>query len=438
MFRMFCFALFMLCPLSAEYAHALTVKDVRVGLKTDHTRIVFDLDAPAKYNIFTLSDPSRVVIDIPSASWRVPQKKTMKNTFIRDIRYGQYTAETSRIAIDVNGTASVKKHFILDPDRYGSYRLVVDIKHATIAYNAGDLSRQSLSQKKKKALQNNITVTTGETLTFSETAGNDNKNRPVLTIADTPALRPVPQMKPDRRTGAKATIQKDKPLIVIDPGHGGVDPGAIAANKVYEKDVVLKLAQNLKMKLDATGRYRVKLTREDDRFIKLRDRVKFARNHDADLFISLHADSLGSHDTHGSSVYTLSDKASDEETAQLAARENRVDLIGGVDLNVADEDVANILVDLAMRDTQNHSNYLANTVVAKFKAGKIDTLRTAHRSAGFAVLKAPDIPSILVEAGFLSNAQEAKRLNTPAYRSQIANALTNAVNTFFDARIAAQ
>jgi N-acetylmuramoyl-L-alanine amidase len=224
---------------------------------------------------------------------------------------------------------------------------------------------------------------------------------------------------------------KQKPLIIIDPGHGGVDPGAIGANGVFEKHVALALSKELKKQLEASGKYRVKMTRNDDTFIKLSNRVKYARKHQGDLFISIHADSLRDSNVSGASVYTLSEKASDAQTAKLAARENKADLIAGIELEVEDEAVMDILIDIARRDTQNQSKFFANTLVKDFNSNSIKTLKRPHRYANFAVLKAPEIPSVLVEAGFMSNKKEANKLNTSTHRKKIASALKQGIDTYF-------
>lgn len=242
---------------------------------------------------------------------------------------------------------------------------------------------------------------------------------------------PIPFRKPDYQTKAQKMVQGWKPLIVIDPGHGGKDPGARAHNGQREKDIVLKLSKELSRHLESTGRYRTMLTRSDDRFIKLRERVNIARRAKGDLFISIHADSIPDKDVTGASVYTLSEKASDAQTAKLAARENKADLIAGVDLSHEDKDVANILLDLVTRDTTNQSKFFANQTVDNFKRNGVKTLSSPHRHAGFAVLKAPDIPAILVESGFVSSHQEVQKLNDPDHRQKIVRALADSIDSYF-------
>ncbi len=230
----------------------------------------------------------------------------------------------------------------------------------------------------------------------------------------------------------KPIVKQRQPLtIVIDAGHGGKDPGAIAGDGTREKNVTLAMVLHLKKELIHRG-YKVALTREKDAFIPLRGRVQIGRKNKADLFISIHADSLPqkSSNTRGASVYTLSNTSSDKETAALAARENRADIIGGIDLSGEEADVANILIDLAMRDTMNQSKKLANSVVLAFNKNNMKMLNPPHRFAGFAVLKAADVPSVLIEIGFLSNEEEARALMTRSYQDRLANTISDAVDDY--------
>lgn len=220
------------------------------------------------------------------------------------------------------------------------------------------------------------------------------------------------------------------PLIVIDAGHGGNDPGAIGKNGTLEKQIVLEYAKTLKAKLLKTKKYRVMLTRSDDHFIMLRKRIEIARKAGAALFISLHADSGSDDSARGLSVYTVSEKASDKEAEALAARENKSDIIGGMDLSHERADVADILISLAQRETMNNSALLADLLVIEL-GKKVDMLPNPHRFAGFAVLKAPDIPSVLIETGFISNKKEEKLLKTKSHRDKVASGIVAAINSYF-------
>ena len=230
----------------------------------------------------------------------------------------------------------------------------------------------------------------------------------------------------------QVAARRGKPhLIVLDPGHGGIDPGAIGYSGVYEKEIALATAHDVARRLQATRRYQVKMTRTDDEFIHLEDRVAFARAHGADLFLSIHADALPEAGVRGASVFTLSEKASDKEAAELAASENKADLIGGVDLSRHEPVVSEILFDLARRQTNNLSIRLARNLVAEL-GREVRMLNNSHRSAGFVVLKAPDIPSALVELGCLSNRVEDGLLQQGPYQRKLAGSLVRSINDYFD------
>lgn len=246
----------------------------------------------------------------------------------------------------------------------------------------------------------------------------DKPHRLVLDVVPLPSKALAPPPKP--------YIYK----IVLDSGHGGKDPGAIFEN-IKEKDITLHLAQELARQLRKTGRYDVFLTRTEDKALALADRVAFARAKKADLFISLHADSISKPFIRGTSVYTLSEKASDAQTADLAAKENRADSIAGLDLTLEDPQVASILIDLSLRDSTNKAGFLAESLIKSFAQKNVAVLENPHRYAGFAVLKAPDIPSVLIEAGFLSNKEEAKALSDPKHRAHLASAMFEGIDTYF-------
>ena len=220
-------------------------------------------------------------------------------------------------------------------------------------------------------------------------------------------------------------------LVVLDPGHGGVDPGAIGFSGVYEKDIALATAREVARQLEATKRYRVRMTRSGDEFVPLQERVAFAHAAGGELFLSIHADALPNAGVRGASVFTLSEKASDKEAAELAARENKADLIAGIDLSRHEPVVSEILFDLARRQTNNLSIRLARELVSEL-GHEVRLLNNSHRAAGFAVLKAPDIPSALVELGCLSNKEEERLLRLAAYQKKLATGIVRSVNDYFD------
>ena len=390
-FYFFVFFLILLSHQSAGWA--LDVTSVRFGNHTDKERAVIELSAPTKFRAFVLQSPDRIVLDMPDFNWKVGNIQKSSGSFVKDVRFGALGGKQGRVVIEVSQPVILKSAFSIEKGSGQPDRVVIDFSPAT-----AEMMKASSSQ----------------------VLGHLDKNS---SVDD-------PSTKPQKNKSDNKSKSKNRKLIIIDPGHGGQDPGARGANGMYEKSIVLAVGLELKKQLERDG-YRVEMTRSSDVFIPLRDRVKFARKKGGDLFVSLHADSISRSDVTGASVYTLSDKASDKETEKLAERENKSDLIAGIDLSHQEGDVADILIDLAARDTMNQSRYLAKTVIRSFDQTGVKTLDDKYRSAGFAVLKAMDIPSILVEMGYLTNRQEVERLSTSAYRAKIASALKDSVDNYF-------
>jgi len=249
--------------------------------------------------------------------------------------------------------------------------------------------------------------------------------------------RPAEPKKTDRDAGAKAGDQR--PLVMLDPGHGGIDNGTTAPGGEMEKSIVLDFALSLRDKLEKTGKYQVAMTRSDDRFVPLAERVRMARAQSAALFISIHADALAKHEgeARGAAIYTLSETASDAEAARLAEAENKADVIAGVDLSAEPDEVADILIDLAQRETKHFSVHFAKTLL-----GELKTSARLHKhpikSAGFRVLKAPDVPSVLIELGYVTSRQDLKLLTSESWRARATDSIVQAVHTFFAKRLAGQ
>ena len=402
------FLIFMFAFLIAAPSWALSIDQVRFGVHSNKTRLVLDLSHSSDFRVFVLPEPYRMIIDLPDFAWQAGAIAAPPGSHVKAVRHGSLQPGISRIVFDMQQPVGVRSAFVLPGGSGKPDRLVIDFS--------------SIPPSSFRAEMNNVhgTLTAGNpaAVTYDDSAFRTATSAPLTSSSG--GAPPIPPRK------------VKKPLVVIDPGHGGVDPGAIGANKKFEKHIVLALAKELKKKLEETGEYRVLMTRDDDRFIKLGDRVKFARQYEADLFVSIHADSLERPNVRGASVYTLSEKASDAQTEKLAAQENRADLIAGVDLSVEDEEVANILVDLAMRDTMNQSKFFAGKLVDTFRAGSLNVLDSPHRHAGFAVLKAPDIPSVLIEAGFMSNRAEADMLASDAYKTKFARTLKKGIDSYFE------
>jgi N-acetylmuramoyl-L-alanine amidase len=256
----------------------------------------------------------------------------------------------------------------------------------------------------------------------------------IWPIGQAAARRPAEQRPPSARKPPLA--RKHLRVVALDPGHGGADPGAVSPHRIYEKDITLAAARELARQLDATGRYHTVLTRRGDIFVPLHARVARARASRPELFLSIHADTLPDHTMRGLSVYTLSNEASDRATAVLALRENRENFVAGVQLSRQPREIGAILFDLARRQTDNLSLTLAHAIVAELGRA-VPLLEKPHRSAGFAVLTAPDIPSALVELGCLSNPQDEELLRQPGYLRRLARGLAQAIDDYFAARTTA-
>lgn len=379
---------------AAAESATVAVKDIRLGVTAERTRLVLDLGAKVDFDIFLLDRPRRVVVDLPSLAW--PTDQPTVDGLVQKIRFGQFTADKSRLVVDAKGPVRVEKSFLLPPSSGLPHRLVIDL------------------------------VKTGN----KEFADQVAKDRAAKRSAKKAAPAPTPfTLKPRKQANSK-------PVIVLDAGHGGVDPGALG-RKAREKSVTLNFTRELAKQLRKTGKYKVYLTRNRDIYIPLRQRVNIARKHNADLFISIHADAIKRKNVRGMSIYTLSETASDKEAAALAKKENQSDIIAGIDFADQPPEVANILIDLAQRETKNLSVKFANMVVDNAR-GKTGLLDRTHRFAGFRVLKAPDVPSVLIELGFLTNRSDEKQLLSTAWQRKVAGALVNSVNGFFNAsRLAA-
>lgn len=409
----------------AAPAGATIVSDIRVADHDSRTRIVIEIDTAVPFSVFTLADPYRVVIDLPEVGWRLPAEPLPQNVGLMErLRYGLFKRGNSRLVLDVGGAVKVVRAFRLTPGETPQHRLVIDL--------AATGRQAFMAGVRKPAL-----VVAADSEGKDDAPASQSAKSSLSAAASAPmakatsAALPVspfgqPPRKPDAGGRAAAKVR----TIVIDPGHGGVDPGAIGPSGVYEKYITLAMAKEIRRQLNATGRYKAVLTRDRDIFIRLRDRVQIARDAGADLFVSIHADTIPNRSISGPSIYTLSEKSSDKEAADLAEKENKADLIAGVDLTNESPDVTTILIDLAQRESMNRSAHFASGLIKEI-GRETKLLRNTHRFAGFAVLKAPDVPSVLLELGFLSNKKDEKSLNSKGYRAKIAAAIVRAADAYF-------
>jgi N-acetylmuramoyl-L-alanine amidase len=369
--------------------------DTRVGGDDNLTRFVMDFSRKIDLRAFTLADPYRVVIDLPQVTFNLPPKTGETGRgLVKAFRFGLVMQGGSRIVIDVNKPVKVEKVFALDAQGGQPARLVLDL----VATDRDSFMRNLAAE--------NRTQTPGATGGIAQGAAEKHRG-------DT------------------------RPIVVIDPGHGGIDNGTIASTGVMEKQIVLDFAMLLRERLEQSGRYRVVMTRTDDSFIPLADRVRMARIRQAALFISIHADALkkGEGEAQGATVYTLSETASDAEAGRLAENENRADVIAGIDLSHEPSEVADILIDLAQRETKTYSTQFAKSLVANMrKVAKMH--KNPLKSAGFKVLKAPDVPSVLIELGYVSSEADLKQLTSGTWQAKTAASIAQAVDTYLGTRMA--
>ncbi len=401
---------------AAKASRIPVTSGARLGGDNQRTRFVADLSKPVNFNAYVLPDPFRLIVDMDEVNFQLPVGLGQTGRGLIDAyRYGLFAPGKSRIVMDANAPILIDKSFIVANKNGEPARLVIDIvrtNRETFENSPRGIANSNSSRLARLAREISEAPTVPVVLPRAKPGqiGAPNKNKGGL-------------QKPRRR------------VVVIDPGHGGVDPGAIGHRGTSEKSVVFSFAKALRRALKDTGRYDVRMTRTKDTFISLRNRVKFARERQADLFIAVHADALKEGDVRGATVYTLSERASDKEAAQLAAKENRSDVIAGVDLGGESDEVADILIDLAQRETKNHSVEFAKKLVQKLSKATKMTGRP-HRFAGFRVLKAPDLPSVLLELGYISSKHDEKLLTSASWRRKVAKATVGAINSYFEARIA--
>ncbi len=349
------------------------------------SKLVLTLSKAVEARAFVMERPDRVVVDLPEVNFQLDAEAGRKRDgVVQSFRYGLFAPGRSRIVIDLASPATVGR-----------------IDTATRARDGAVLMTIPLQKVDRDAF------------------------RKAAASAD-PA--------PAQARAASAEPVDSRPLIVIDAGHGGTDPGAIATTGVFEKDIVFGFAQDLAGKLGAGGRYRVQMTRDRDVFVPLNERVRIAREAKADLFISIHADSISSApQVRGATIYTGSEKATDAESAKLAERENRADAAAGAEAAEAPPDIADILQELTLRETRGFSSTFARSLMGQL-APVMEMSTKPHREARFVVLRSPDVPSVLVELGYLSSKRDLEMLQNPDWRAGVTGSMAKAVDQFFATR----
>lgn len=454
-FRLVLTLLVLLAGAMSSRAGEIGLLGIRLGAQPDKTRIVLDLTGTPAYRLSFLNNPNRLIIELPAVAWQVTAGVLPSGGIVQGIRPGAAGIGGSRLELVLGGPARIALADTLLATDSAPARLFVDLVPSAVAstdvIEVGQVAESVAAVPAESAPP-----------AAAQPAPPPPEPPPALSAAVAPEPAPIepaalalaapqvlPPVKPKQAASpavsmaavviplplpppAKPEVSGDRKWIVaLDPGHGGKDPGTIGLAGIQEKDVTLMVARELKEKLEATGRYQVVLTRHRDEQVALRERTERARAVKADLFISLHADHIDQAELRGASVYTLSETASDAEAAALAAHANKEDLISGVDLSRQSAVVASILIDLAQRETKNLSARFAS-ILSEELSQRTLTLRNAHRFAGFVVLKAPDVPSVLIELGYLSNKDDEQALASAEHRARLCEAMIKAIERYFD------
>ncbi len=378
-------------PAFADDDKPLAALDYKMAGDANRARIVIHFDREPEPKWFLLRGPHRLVVDLPETTFAFDPSSLEPRGLVSGVRYGLLSEGRSRLILSTSGSFQVEKLNILKNKTTTGYRLVADLSSA--------------SERRFDELLTEQATKTGSTRTAKKGDRLGQRQRPV-----------------------------QKPFtIVIDPGHGGIDGGANGVSGIKEKVITLAFAKELRKSLEDVGKYRVFMTRERDEFLRLDERVRVARQHEADLFLSLHADTIRLRGIRGATVYTISEKASDAVSKAIAERENLSDAIAGVPLADEKQEVADILIDLARRETQIFSIRFARQLVGEM-TGEVELINNPHRSAGFKVLRAPDVPSVLVELGYLSNSKDEALMRNPDWRKKAVRSITSAVTLFASVR----
>ena len=407
-------------PLSQAATNRNTgILAVRIWPAADYTRVAIEHTAPLKYTHFIVKDPERLVVDLEGVEFNnvldgLGNKVAPNDPNIKLLRAGRYKPGVVRLVMELKGEANPQV-FVLPPVGGYGHRLVLDV----YPLNPPDplLSLLDGNEARPAVVETRPAIKT--------------ESRPEVVVETKASQKPeqVAEHKPAAKRQGRPVVDR-LVTITLDPGHGGEDPGAIGSGGSYEKNVTLAVAKRLRAKIEAEPNMRAVLTRDSDFFVPLHARVQKARRLQSDLFVSIHADAFVRPDANGSSVFVLSESGASSSAARyLAQKENAADLIGGVNIDVKDPILARTLLDLSQTATINDSLKLGKAVLGEL--GGINRLHKASvEQAGFAVLKAPDIPSILVETAFISNPEEEKRLNDDAYQDKMAEAIFSGIRKY--------
>ena len=438
------FLLFLMFTHGSALAALVTIKSVQVGLAPDYTRVTLESNQPLQYELSMLDNPHRVIIDLSNIKITptlasLPQKIDAIDPFIQKVRIGQFKPDVVRLVFDLK-LHVVPRAFIVAPKENLGHRLILDVYHPDKAAKIDSDRKVSATPLHSAPILDQETDILDELVTsLAHTAKPPQKPNIAQNAQSRPTKTATATPQPKQSSSLPAAKNR-KPVkiprmivIAIDPGHGGKDPGAVGNQGTHEKDVTLSIARKLKERIDRESTMRAVLTRDGDYYVSLPQRRINARRANADLFVSIHADANPKSHARGSSVFTLSEHGATSTTASwLADKENSVDndLMGGIDITSKSKDMKELLLDLSLSATINDSVKLAEHVLKQL--GDVNHLHKRNvEQAGFAVLKSPDIPSILVETAFLSNPTEEEKLRNNTYQNKMADAVFVGIKNYF-------
>ncbi|MDE2148379.1 MAG: N-acetylmuramoyl-L-alanine amidase [Gammaproteobacteria bacterium] len=401
--------------MAAQAAVAGELRSLRLLGTGESQRLVLDIGSAAESQVFTLANPDRLVIDLKNTSLRPDRRLSARGGAVRDVRHGRFDGGL-RVVLDLDAPVTVNS-FNLPADGGFGYRLVIDLKRprADAPPSPGRLAHE-LTAKRAIPASADKAAAAPAAAPIAASTGNV---RPNARSTEAPVVAPI---APTRR----------KPVVVaVDAGHGGQDPGAIGPDGVEEKDVTLAIARRLAALIDAVPGMKAVLTRSGDYYVGLRERMVEARKAQADLFVSIHCNSYRDHSMHGSAVYVLSNRGATSEQARwLVNQENAADLVGGIDISDKDSQVAAVLLDISQSATMEASFDLAHRLLQAIQS--VNALQKPYvQQAAFVVLKAPDIPSILVETDFLTNRRQERRLASDSFQESLSRAMLGGIKSYF-------
>lgn len=429
------------------FAKQNEILDIRLNTEKNNERIVIESKNKINFNAFLLRSPYRLVVDLQNTSTGVKAPSFKSNNVVDQVRIGKFSEYDTRLVFDLNIKVNLDRSFYLAPTSSNPlHRIVVDLSFNSVDLQNEDLIGKLIEENNLYDVEPNIL----NSLIDDILAENNNNNKNLNNLIDEilvenyeeknlGTIKKVsstskPKVIATKSNVAKYNVSKTnnrKPRIIIDAGHGGKDPGTIGTRGTKEKIITLTYAKSLKQALDKTNKYKTYMTRSQDFYVELRERVSIARRYKGDLFISIHADSSPSRDARGISIYTLSQTASDTRTAKLAQKENKADIIGGLNLYGEYQDTINTLVDISRHQAMNDSKIFAKILKEQFTKKNIKGLGNMVKHANFAVLTSADMPSVLLELGFLSNKTDERMIRSYGYKTKVVNSIVNAINLYF-------